>query len=120
MTAPAGVRGDSRSSAQPRFVDAPRAIALARNVLDTEARAIVSLAARLGAPFASAVGLMLRCKGRVVVSGIGKSGHVARKIAATLSSTASKGTPFQTVSNSRDRPARGSGHPLLPHATRHL
>src|SRR6185503_8781579 len=63
---------------------------LARNVLDTEARAIAALSARLSAPFVAAVDLMLRCRGRVVVSGIGKSGHVARKLAATLAST---GTP---------------------------
>jgi arabinose-5-phosphate isomerase len=89
MTAQAGLRSDSRN-AQSRFVDAQRALALARNVLDTEARAITSLAMRLGAPFVAAVELMFRCKGRVVVSGIGKSGHVARKVAATLAST---GTP---------------------------
>ena len=71
-------------------VDASRALALARNVLDTEARAISALADRLGTPFVAAVELMLRCDGRVVVSGIGKSGHVARKLAATLAST---GTP---------------------------
>jgi len=86
MIAPAGARSD----APTRTVDADRALALARDVLDTEARAISSLGARLGAPFVAAVELMLRCTGRVVVSGIGKSGHVARKLAATLAST---GTP---------------------------
>ena len=89
MTAQAGVRADSRN-VQSRSVDAQRALALARDVLDTEARAIVAVAARLGAPFVAAVELVLRCTGRVVVSGIGKSGHVARKLAATLAST---GTP---------------------------
>ena len=49
-----------------------------------------ALAARLGAPFVAAVALILHCQGRVVVSGIGKSGHIARKLAATLAST---GTP---------------------------
>ena len=83
------MRSDSRSALH-RQVDAQRALALARDVLDTEARAITSLAARLGAPFVAAVELMLHCRGRVVVSGIGKSGHVARKLAATLAST---GTP---------------------------
>lgn len=73
-----------------RPVDANRALALARNVLDVEARAISSLGARLAMPFVAAVELMLQCGGRVVVSGIGKSGHVARKLAATLAST---GTP---------------------------
>jgi arabinose-5-phosphate isomerase len=89
MTAQADVRTDARN-AQLRSVDAPRARALARDVLDTEARAISSLGQRLGAAFVAALELMLQCKGRVVVSGIGKSGHVARKLAATLAST---GTP---------------------------
>ncbi|MEO5765559.1 MAG: KpsF/GutQ family sugar-phosphate isomerase [Casimicrobiaceae bacterium] len=71
-------------------VDAARALGLARQVLATEAAAISALAARLAAPFVDAVALVLRCRGRVVVSGIGKSGHVARKLAATLAST---GTP---------------------------
>ena len=65
-------------------------LALARRVLTTEANAIVGLAARLGADFVAAVDLILHCQGRVVVSGIGKSGHIARKLAATLAST---GTP---------------------------
>ena len=89
MTAQADVRIDARNT-PIRSVDAQRALALARDVLDTEARAISSLGQRLGAPFVAALELMLRCKGRVVVSGIGKSGHVARKLAATLAST---GTP---------------------------
>jgi arabinose-5-phosphate isomerase len=59
-------------------------------VLATEASAITSLSARLGTSFLAAVALIFNCHGRVVVSGIGKSGHVARKIAATLAST---GTP---------------------------
>ncbi len=71
-------------------IDAAHVLALARDVLSTEARAIADLAARLGDPFVAAVELMLRCRGRVVVSGIGKSGHIARKLAATLAST---GTP---------------------------
>jgi arabinose-5-phosphate isomerase len=71
-------------------VDAPRALALARDVLDTEARAIAALAKKLGTPFVTAVGMVLNCRGRVVVSGMGKSGHIARKLAATLAST---GTP---------------------------
>jgi len=71
-------------------VDPERALALARQVLATEAAAITSLAARIGAPFVAAVELILNCRGRVVVSGIGKSGHIGRKLAATLAST---GTP---------------------------
>lgn len=66
------------------------ALALARDVLETEAAAIRHLVAKLDAPFLDAIGLMLACRGRVVVSGIGKSGHIARKIASTLAST---GTP---------------------------
>jgi arabinose-5-phosphate isomerase len=77
-----------RVSATP--IDAPRALALARDVLATEAAAIVALSRRLGAPFVAAVVLILRCRGRVVVSGIGKSGHIGHKLAATLAST---GTP---------------------------
>jgi len=67
-----------------------RNLAMARRVLDIEAKAIVALAGRLDASFAQAVELILQCHGRVIVSGIGKSGHVARKIAATMAST---GTP---------------------------
>jgi arabinose-5-phosphate isomerase len=85
----ADARLDAREPSS-RNVDGGRALALARKVLDIEARAISSLATRLSAPFVAAVGLMLECRGRVVVSGIGKSGHVARKLAATLAST---GTP---------------------------
>ena len=89
MIAHAGLRTDSED-APIRSVDAAGALALARNVLETEADAIRSLAARLGTAFVAALELMFRCRGRVVVSGIGKSGHVARKLAATLAST---GTP---------------------------
>lgn len=63
---------------------------LARNVLAIEAHEISALAARLDANFEAAVQLILHCHGRVVVSGMGKSGHVGGKIAATLAST---GTP---------------------------
>ena len=66
------------------------ALALAKEVLEIEASAISALAARLDDSFLAAVGLLLACRGRVVVSGIGKSGHVARKIASTMAST---GTP---------------------------
>ena len=59
-------------------------------VIETEARALGELVSRVDQAFAAACRLMLDCKGRVVVTGMGKSGHVARKIAATL---ASAGTP---------------------------
>jgi arabinose-5-phosphate isomerase len=63
---------------------------IALRVLEIEAAAILDLRARLGAPFERAVELLLGCRGRVVVTGMGKSGHVGQKISATLSST---GTP---------------------------
>jgi arabinose-5-phosphate isomerase len=65
-------------------------IARGRRVLATEAEAVAALEHRLGEPFAEACRLVLRCEGRVVVTGMGKSGHVGSKIAATLAST---GTP---------------------------
>ena len=66
----------------------------ARNVLAIEAEAVRGLMERLDARFADAVALILASRGRVVVSGMGKSGHIARKIASTLSST---GTPAYFV-----------------------
>ena len=62
----------------------------ARTVIATEAAAIHALEARIGDDFVAACQLILKCKGRVAVTGMGKSGHVGRKIAATLAST---GTP---------------------------
>jgi arabinose-5-phosphate isomerase len=62
-------------------------LAVARGVLRTEARGLQALAASLDSTFGRAVDLLARTTGRVVVSGMGKSGHVARKIAATLAST---------------------------------
>lgn len=71
-----------------------RALRLGRETLQIEADAILALKSRLSDspddPFAQAVALLMQCTGRVVVSGIGKSGHIARKIASTLAST---GTP---------------------------
>ena len=65
-------------------------LALARKVLQTEAAAILALVDRLDERFEQAVRLILDCRGRVIVTGMGKSGIICRKIAATLSST---GTP---------------------------
>src|ERR1700694_1641803 len=65
-------------------------IAIAREVLEIEAKAITDLVARIDEGFAKAVRIVMDRHGRVVVSGIGKSGHIARKIASTLAST---GTP---------------------------
>jgi len=70
--------------------DPERALTLARDTLDIEAQAVLAMAARLDQSFAQAVALVLACQGRVVVMGMGKSGHVGRKISATLAST---GTP---------------------------
>ena len=65
-------------------------LTLAREVLEIEAKAISDLISKLDQRFVQTVELILNCRGRVVVSGIGKSGHIARKIASTLAST---GTP---------------------------
>jgi arabinose-5-phosphate isomerase len=77
----------------PTF-DAQRALALARDTLDIEAQAVWAMAARLDERFTRAMGLLLACGGRVVVMGMGKSGHIGRKITATLAST---GTPAMFV-----------------------
>ena len=74
--------------------DAAQALALARKTFEIEAAAVLGLADQIGPEFARAVQLMLACRGRVVVMGMGKSGHIGRKIAATLSST---GTPAMFV-----------------------
>ena len=63
------------------------ALDLAREVLRTEAEAVAQLVQRVDAGFARALDLLLACTGRVVVVGIGKSGHIARKVAATFAST---------------------------------
>ncbi|HZV54692.1 MAG TPA: KpsF/GutQ family sugar-phosphate isomerase [Rhodocyclaceae bacterium] len=70
------------------------ALDMARHVLRIEAEAVIALSERLGPEFGRAVDLILACHGRVIVSGIGKSGHIARKIAATMAST---GTPAYFV-----------------------
>ena len=80
-TAPSSAKRASKEGA---------ALDLAREVLEIEAKAISDLIGRLDQSFTQAVELILKCRGRVVVSGIGKSGHIARKIASTLAST---GTP---------------------------
>lgn len=73
--------------------NAQRSLALAAQTLQIEADALMTLKQRFAnqgsASFAQAVAMLLQCKGRIVVSGVGKSGHVARKIAATLASTGS-------------------------------
>ncbi|NMF89748.1 KpsF/GutQ family sugar-phosphate isomerase [Aromatoleum petrolei] len=79
---------------QPKSAREAGAIALAQRVLRIEADAVIALAERLGAEFEQAVDLILQRRGRVIVTGIGKSGHIGRKIAATLAST---GTPAYFV-----------------------
>jgi arabinose-5-phosphate isomerase len=74
----------------PSTFDPERALQLARDTLEIEARALIGLKARQGPGFTRACQAILACRGRVVVMGMGKSGHVGRKIAATLAST---GTP---------------------------
>ncbi|MDP3961224.1 MAG: KpsF/GutQ family sugar-phosphate isomerase [Pseudorhodobacter sp.] len=69
-------------------------LATGRRVIAREAAALTLLADALGASFGAAVELILAARGRVIVSGMGKSGHIARKIAATFAST---GTPAQFV-----------------------
>lgn len=77
----------------PSF-DADRVLQLARDALDVEAAAVLSLKRHLGDNFVQAVRLVLASRGRVVVMGMGKSGHIGRKIVATLAST---GTPAMFV-----------------------
>ena len=64
-----------------------QALQLARETLDIEAQALIGLKSRLDHRFSQAVQMMLNVKGRVVVTGMGKSGHIGSKIAATLAST---------------------------------
>jgi len=78
------------TAAAPSSFDAARALELARATLDIEARALAALKERQGESFVAALAAILACRGRVVVMGMGKSGHVGRKVAATLAST---GTP---------------------------
>jgi arabinose-5-phosphate isomerase len=74
----------------PASLNAAQALSLARKTFEIEAAAVKTLAERVGDEFVQAVALMAACRGRVVVMGMGKSGHIGRKIAATLAST---GTP---------------------------
>jgi len=81
---------EAPASAPAGLFDAQRALDMAARTFDIEARALHGLSARLGASFPAAVQAILNCRGRVVVMGMGKSGHVGGKVAATLAST---GTP---------------------------
>jgi arabinose-5-phosphate isomerase len=88
---------NARSSFEPE-----RALQLARDAVTVEAQALLALRDRLGEAFVQAVQAMLDSSHRVVVMGMGKSGHVGRKIAATLAST---GTPAFFVHPARPRTA---------------
>ena len=82
------MRDSSPRDASPSVsFDSARALKLARETFDIEAAALQGLKARVGDSFAQAVQAILNVRGRVVVMGMGKSGHVGRKIAATLAST---------------------------------
>ena len=78
------------NTAAPRAGDDAALVAAGRRTIDIEARAVAGLSSRIGEAFARACQLCLGAAGRVVVTGLGKSGHVGGKIAATLAST---GTP---------------------------
>ena len=81
-------------SLTPHLFSPERALALGRQTLSIEAAAVDALVGRINGDFSAAVELILGCHGRVIVSGMGKSGHVARKIASTFAST---GTPAYFV-----------------------
>lgn len=90
---PAGAAdADLQAPGQP--FDAAQALRLAQETFDIEAAAVLGLKARTGEAFARAVQTILQVRGRVVVMGMGKSGHIGRKVAATLAST---GTPAMFV-----------------------
>ena len=84
----------SAARKKPAPAQAVNAIEIARDVLEIEAAAVTALVRHLDSNFARAVDMILECHGRIIVSGIGKSGHVARKIASTMAST---GTPAYFV-----------------------
>ena len=106
---PADISGDSHNDGQstrrPMAKD-DLDIAVARRVLKTEIAGLEALAAGLDEAFAAAIEKLASVKGRIIVTGIGKSGHVARKIAATLASTGTSGA----VRSSRRGEPRRSRH----------
>ena len=81
-------------SFQAATINAGQALSLAKMTFEVEAAAVLEMASRVGDEFVQAIELMMACRGRVVVMGMGKSGHIGRKIAATLAST---GTPAMFV-----------------------
>ncbi len=96
VAAPTG-HADAAGAGQagtPAAIDPAQALRLAQETFDIEAAAVLGLKRRVGDAFVQAVQAMLEVRGRVVVMGMGKSGHIGRKIAATLAST---GTPAMFV-----------------------
>ena len=83
-------RAPARAARPPAPAERSDLLALARSVVRTEAAAIEALEGKLGDEFLAAVGILGACRGKVIVSGVGKSGLIAHKLAATLTST---GTP---------------------------
>ena len=81
-------------SFQAATVNAGQVLSLAKMTFEIEAAAVLEMASRIGDEFVQTIELMVACRGRIVVMGMGKSGHIGRKIAATLSST---GTPSMFV-----------------------
>ncbi len=75
-------------------IDAQEFVARGRDVVLAEANAVQALVPRIGSDFADACGMLLACRGRVIVCGVGKSGHIGTKLAATFAST---GTPAYFV-----------------------
>ena len=72
-----------------RTIDPQATLKMARAVIEIEAAAVTQLGAQIGAEFVTACEFMINCSGRIVVTGMGKSGHIGSKIAATLASTGS-------------------------------
>jgi len=79
----------NQTAGKPPLLDPRQIIAMARRVLSVEALAVKQLEDRIGDDFVEACRLCLNCRGRIAVTGIGKSGHIAGKIASTLASTGS-------------------------------
>ncbi|NTX00394.1 SIS domain-containing protein [Myxococcus sp. CA040A] len=85
-------------------------LACARDVLEAEANAILGVTTRLGAPFLKAVRLVRACAGQVIVTGMGKAGHIGQKLSATLASTGIRSVflhPAEAVHGDLGRVARG-------------
>jgi len=94
----------------------PGVLEFGREILHDEARALDALADSLGDQFEHAIELILGCKGKLIVSGLGKSGHVARKIAATFASTGTTATFLhlaEAIHGDLGMAAKGDGSILI-------